>query len=127
MDAAQPINCLQCERALRAGLPVAATVHGEGTNDMVYNRCIGTRYCGRNCPVVRRFNYFHYTKYMDKPEHKRLAGAERTSVRSRGSKCTYCMQRISRRASARNEDRKIRDGEVITACQAACLGRHPLR
>lgn len=124
----QPINCLQCENApCEQVCPVAATVHGEeGTNDMVYNRCIGTRYCGNNCPVkVRRFNYFHYTKYMDKPEHKRLQLAQNpnVTVRSRGvmEKCTYCMQRISEaRITARNEDRKIRDGEVITACQAAC-------
>jgi len=124
----QPINCLQCENApCEQVCPVAATVHGEeGTNDMVYNRCIGTRYCGNNCPVkVRRFNYFHYTKYMDKPEHKRLQLAQNpnVTVRSRGvmEKCTYCMQRISEaRIVARNEGRKIRDGEVITACQAAC-------
>lgn len=124
----QPINCLQCENApCEQVCPVAATVHGEeGTNDMVYNRCIGTRYCGNNCPVkVRRFNYFHYTKYMDKPEQKllQLGQNPNVTVRSRGvmEKCTYCMQRISEaRIVARNDNRKIRDGEVITACQASC-------
>ena len=129
MDAVnQPVNCLQCENApCEQVCPVAATVHSEeGTNDMVYNRCIGTRYCGNNCPVkVRRFNYFHYTKYMDEPEHKllQLGQNPNVTVRSRGvmEKCTYCMQRISEaRITARNEGRKIRDGEVITACQASC-------
>ena len=124
----QPINCLQCENApCEQVCPVAATVHSEeGTNDMVYNRCIGTRYCGNNCPVkVRRFNYFHYTKFMDSPEHKllQLNQNPNVTVRSRGvmEKCTYCMQRVSEaRIVARNEDRRIRDGEVITACQASC-------
>ncbi len=124
----QPINCLQCENApCEQVCPVAATLHSEeGTNDMVYNRCIGTRYCGNNCPVkVRRFNYFHYTKFMDEPEHKllQLRQNPNVTVRSRGvmEKCTYCMQRVSEaRIVARNEDRKIRDGEVITACQASC-------
>lgn len=124
----QPINCLQCENApCEQVCPVAATVHGEeGTNDMVYNRCIGTRYCGNNCPVkVRRFNYFHYTKFMDEPEHKllQLRSNPNVTVRSRGvmEKCTYCMQRVSEaRIVARNEDRRIQDGEVITACQASC-------
>ncbi|MEM6675324.1 MAG: Fe-S-cluster-containing hydrogenase [Planctomycetota bacterium] len=129
MDAvSQPVSCIQCENApCEQVCPVAATVHGEeGTNDMVYNRCIGTRYCGNNCPVkVRRFNYFHYTKYMDKPEHKRLQLAQNpnVTVRSRGvmEKCTYCIQRISEaRIVARNEGRKIRDGEIVTACEAAC-------
>ncbi|MEM6674455.1 MAG: Fe-S-cluster-containing hydrogenase [Planctomycetota bacterium] len=129
MDAVnQPLSCLQCENApCEQVCPVAATVHGEeGTNDMVYNRCIGTRYCGNNCPVkVRRFNYFHYTKYLDKPEHERLQLAQNpnVTVRSRGvmEKCTYCIQRISAaRITARNEGRKIRDGEVVSACQSAC-------
>jgi len=129
MDAVnQPVNCLQCENApCEQVCPVAATVHSEeGTNDMVYNRCIGTRYCGNNCPVkVRRFNYFHYTKFMDEPEQKllQLGQNPNVTVRSRGvmEKCTYCMQRISEaRITARNEGRKIRDGEVITACQASC-------
>ncbi|MEM8712114.1 MAG: 4Fe-4S dicluster domain-containing protein, partial [Planctomycetota bacterium] len=129
MDAVtQPISCLHCENApCEQVCPVAATVHGEeGTNDMVYNRCIGTRYCGNNCPVkVRRFNYFHYTKFMDEPEHKllQLGQNPNVTVRSRGvmEKCTYCIQRISEaRITARNEGRKIRDGEVITACQSAC-------
>jgi molybdopterin-containing oxidoreductase family iron-sulfur binding subunit len=93
---------------------------------MVYNRCIGTRYCGNNCPFkVRRFNYFHYTKFMDKPGNKvlQLAQNPNVTVRSRGvmEKCTYCVQRISSaRIKARNAGRLVADGEVVTACQSAC-------
>jgi len=124
----QPVNCLQCENApCEQVCPVAATVHShEGLNDMVYNRCIGTRYCGNNCPAkVRRFNYFHYTKFMDKPGNKvlQLAQNPNVTVRSRGvmEKCTYCVQRISSaRIKARNAQRMIADGEVVTACQSAC-------
>ena len=124
----QPVNCLQCENApCEQVCPVAATVHSqEGLNDMVYNRCIGTRYCGNNCPAkVRRFNYFHYTKFMDKPGNKvlQLAMNPDVTVRSRGvmEKCTYCIQRISiGRIKARNEGRLVEDGEVVTSCQTAC-------
>jgi Fe-S-cluster-containing dehydrogenase component len=124
----QPVPCLQCENApCEQVCPVAATTHHEeGLNDMVYNRCIGTRYCGNNCPVkVRRFNYFHFTKFMDKPGNKVLQLAQNpdVTVRARGvmEKCTYCVQRISSaRIKARNVGRTIADGEVVTACQSAC-------
>ena len=108
---------------MRAGVPVGATVHSdEGLNDMVYNRCVGTRYCSNNCPYkVRHFNFFEYSDF-DTPVLKLLRNPEVT-VRSRGvmEKCTYCVQRISAaRIQAENENRPIRDGEVVTACQAAC-------
>jgi molybdopterin-containing oxidoreductase family iron-sulfur binding subunit len=103
--------------------PVYATVHDdEGLNNMVYNRCIGTRYCSNNCPYkVRRFNFLQYADY-ETTSLKLLRNPEVT-VRSRGvmEKCSYCVQRISAaRIQAKLEDRRIRDGEVVTACQAAC-------
>ncbi len=132
----QPVACVQCEEAPCENVcPVNATSHSaEGLNDMTYNRCIGTRYCGNNCPYkVRRFNFLNWrgytvpaaigSMYGDMPETEKMAFNPNVTVRMRGvmEKCSYCTQRIEEaKIAARREDRAMRPNEIKTACQQTC-------
>lgn len=120
----QPVPCMHCEHApCELVCPVGATVHdSEGLNVQVYNRCVGTRFCSNNCPYkVRRFNFLQFSDTTD--ELLKLQRNPDVTVRNRGvmEKCTYCIQRIEEaHIVADREQRRIADGDIVTACQAAC-------
>lgn len=128
----QPVMCMQCDNApCETVCPVLATVHSdEGLNQMVYNRCVGTRYCANNCPYkVRRFNWFSYTdnpKFYNNPSQTdlgRMVLNPDVTVRARGvmEKCTFCVQRIQAgKLEAKRNNRGVMDGDIKTACQQSC-------
>jgi len=119
----EPVPCMHCENApCEVVCPVHATVHDhDGLNLMVYNRCVGTRFCSNNCPYkVRRFNFFAYAEQQDRPAE---SWNPEVTVRGRGvmEKCTYCIQRVrTALIDADREDRQLADGEIVTACQQSC-------
>ncbi len=121
----QPLLCQHCENApCETVCPVLATVHSdEGLNDMIYNRCVGTRYCSNNCPYkVRRFNWFYYDGHH-RQENLHMALNPEVTVRTRGvmEKCTFCVQRIKEgKNTARDENRPLKDGDIKTACEEVC-------